>query len=278
MPAILWHLVVMRYLRRLALLAAALVCGGCFQMTTVVHLNGDGSGTIDHSMLITKAALAQIRQFSALAGGRGQTIDFVSEDQAKRMAETLGSGVSYISSEAINTPLGEGRNSKYAFADINTLRISPQPETPGGISVKTQAFSTDSNAITCSFARDPNGNAILKINLPELNLQSALGNANTGDARITQQLAMVRSLLAGARILIGVEPVGQLVKTTSPFVDGARVTLLDVNLDQVLANEALIAQVQAAKTPEETKAALSGVPGLRIALEREVTIEFTPPK
>jgi hypothetical protein len=277
MPAILWHLVVMRHLRRLALLGAALACAGCFQMTTIVHLNGDGSGTIDHSMLITKAALAQIRQFSAL-GGRGQTIDFVSEDQARKMAATLGPGVSYVSSDAINTPLGEGRNSKYAFADINTLRISSQPEVPGGISVKSQAFSTNSSTITCSFARDPNGNAILKINLPELNLQSALGNANTGDAGITQQLAMVRALLAGARILIGVEPAGQLVKTTSPFVDGSRVTLLDVNLDQVLANEALIAQVQAAKTPEEMKTALTGVPGLRLALEREVTIEFTPAK
>ena len=268
----------MRHLHPVALLCAVLCSGGCFQMTTIVHLNGDGSGTIDHSMLITNAALAQIRQFSALAGGRGQTIDFVSEDQARKMAETLGPGVSYVSSEAINTPLGEGRNAKYAFTDINTLRIKPQPDAPGGISVKTQAFSTDSSSITCSFARDPNGNAILTINLPELNLQSALGNANTGDAGIAQQLAMARALLAGARILIGVEPAGQLVKTNSPFVDGTRVTLLDVNLDQVLANETLIAKVKAASTPEETNAALSGVPGLRIALDREVTIEFTPAK
>ncbi len=89
---------------------------------------------------------------------------------------------------------------------------------------------------------------------------------------------MARALLAGARILIGVEPAGQVVRTTSPFVDGARVTLLDVNLDQALANQTLITQVQAAKTPEETKAALTGVPGLRIVLEREVTIEFTPAK
>lgn len=247
-------------------------------MTTVVHLNGDGSGTIDHSMLITKAALAQIRQFSALGGGRGQSIDFVSEDQAKRMAETLGPGVTYVSSDPIDTPLGEGRNAKYAFADINTLRISPQPAAPAGLSVKTSAFSTDSSTITCSFARDPGGNAVLKISLPELNLQSALGNANTGDAGISQQLAMARALLAGARVLIGVEPAGQLVRTTSPFVDGSRVVLLDVNLDQVLANEALIGRVQAAKTPEETKAALTGVPGLRIALDREVTIEFTAAK
>lgn len=247
-------------------------------MTTIVHLNGDGSGTIDHSMLIAKAALAQLRQLTMLAGGRGQSLDFVSETQAKQMAATLGEGVAYVSSEPIDTPLGEGRIAHYAFADINNLRINPQPQTPGGLSIKTQAFSTDAGTITAAFKREPGGNALLTIGFPELNLQSALGNANTGDAGIAQQLAMVRTLLAGARIVIGVEPAGTLVRTTSPFVDGPRVTLLDVNLDQVLANEALIAQIQAAKTPEETKAALTGVPGLRIVLDREVTIEFTPAK
>jgi hypothetical protein len=276
MAAILWHVVGMRQIQFALLVTASLLSGGCFQMTTIVHVNGDGSGTIDHSLLLTKAALAQLRQFSMLGGGRGGSIDFVSEAQARRMADTLGEGVSYVSSEAIDTPLGEGRNAKYAFTDINRVRISPQPPAPGGINVKTQAFSTDNGTITCSFSRDPNGTAVLRINLPELNLQSALGNANTGDAGIGQQLAMVRALLAGARVLIGVEPAGTLVKTSSPFVDGTRVTLLDVNLDQVLANEALIARVQAAKTPEETKAALTDVPGLRITLDREVTIEFTP--
>jgi hypothetical protein len=261
---------------RLAILCAAFLSGGCFQMTTIVHVNGDGSGTIDHSLMVTKAALAQLRQFSMLGGGRGQAIDFVSEEQARRMAGTLGTGVTYVSSEPLNTPFGEGRNARYAFTDINNLRISPQPATPGGISLKTQTFAGDNGTITCSFARDANGNGVLKINLPELNLQSALGNANTADAGIAQQLAMIRALLAGARVLIGVEPAGALVETTSPFVDGERVTLLDVNLDQVLANESLIARVQAAQTPEEVKAALTGVPGLRMVLDREVTITFTP--
>src|SRR5262245_37133877 len=99
MPAILWHLVVMRHLRLTALLCASFACGGCFQMTTIVQLKGDGSGTIEHSMLITKVALAQLRQLSMLGGGRGgQTIDFVSEDQAKKLADTLGAGVTYVSS------------------------------------------------------------------------------------------------------------------------------------------------------------------------------------
>jgi hypothetical protein len=256
-----------------AILLFAVSTAGCFQMTTVVKVNGDGSGTIDHTMLVTKAALAQLRNFSALGGGRGQQIDLTSEDQARSMADTLGPGVAYVSSQPIDTPLGEGRHALYAFRDISQVRISQQPRTDG-LPVKVDAGGD----ITCSMTRDPNGNAVLHINLPGLSLPPNLGNANAGNPGLAQQLALVRSLLAGARVSIGVEPAGELVKTSSPFVDGGHVTLLDVNLDQVLSNEALLARLQASQTPDEIKAALTDVPGLKMVLDREVTIEFTPAK
>ena len=120
---------------------------------------------------------------------------------------------------------------------------------------------------------------MLHINLPEISLPAGFGGASSaGSANFAQQMALVRSLLAGARVSIGVEPSGQLVKTTSPYVDGGHVTLLDVNLDQVLTNEALLAKLQGSTTPDEIKAALKDVPGLKITLDREVTIEFTPAK
>ncbi len=68
------------------------------------------------------------------------------------------------------------------------------------------------------------------------------------------------------------------MKTNSRFVDGARVTLLDLDLDQLLANETVFTKLQAADTPEAIKEALQDVPGLKIPLEREITIEFTPAK
>jgi len=40
----------------------------------------------------------------------------------------------------------------------------------------------------------------------------------------------------------------------------------------------VIAKLQAATTPDEVKAALMDLPGLKIPLDREVTIEFTPAK
>jgi hypothetical protein len=266
----------MRLLRLALVLAGGLSCTACFQMTTVVKINGDGSGTVDHRMLFTTAALRQIRQFAALGGGRGQTLDLVSEDQARAMAKSLGSGVTYVSSTPIDTPEGQGRLSTYAFTDISQIRISQQPDAPGGVTVRAQGLNTDSGTITCSLTHEANGNAVLHIALPEPSLPGA--DATGGNAAFAQQMPMLRSLLANARVSIVVEPSGHLVRTTSPFVDGERVTLLDVNLDELLGNEALMTKLQSARTADDLRAALKDAPGIRMVLDREVTIEFTPAK
>jgi hypothetical protein len=138
--------------------------------------------------------------------------------------------------------------------------------------------------ITCTLTHEPNGNAVVHINLPELELPDIGRLSASGDtppARNTallQQLAMARALLAGARLRIAMEPAGRLVHTNSPYVDGSQVTLLDVDLDQFLANEAVLARLQDAANPDEVRAALKDVPGLKMPLEREVMVEFTPVK
>jgi hypothetical protein len=252
------------------LLATALASAGCFQMTTIVHVNADGSGTIDHRMDISKAALAQVRQFAALGGSRGQNLDFTSEAQARETAAKLGPGVTYVSSEPINTEKAEGRATSYAFTDVSQIRISESPDAPAGLPVHTQS----SGSITCSITHEANGNSVLHINLPEPNFAGAIGTATDGQSQVSQQLAMIRMLLAGARVLIAVEPAGHLVRTSSPFVDGQRVTIIDVSLDDLLGNQALITRLQAAKTPEETRAALKDVPNAKLVLDHEITIEF----
>jgi len=259
---------------------AGVTAGGCFQMTTLVKVNGDGSGTIDHSMVLSKAALAQLRGMAGLTGRNDKAqIDFTSEDQARAMAGALGTGVTYLSSEPIDTASGQGRRSLYAFADISQLKISQQPEAPGDIRANGRAHGD----ITCTLTHEPNGNAVVHINLPEIELpdigrRSASGDTPSRNTALLQQFAMARALLAGARLQVAMEPAGRLVRTSSPYVEGSQVTLLDVDLDQLLGNEAVLIRLQEAANPEELRAALKDVPGLKMPLEREVTIEFTPAK
>ena len=255
------------------MLAVAIVSSGCFQMTTVMKVKGDGSGTIDHRMLFTRQALAQLKQFAALGGGGGrQAIDPTSEQQAQEMAATLGPGVSYVSSQPVSTPAGEGRDAVYAFTDVGQLRVSTQPAPPGGTAIQAGGLSTIGDTLTFSITHEPNGNAVVHINVPE----SSLVNSLSTNAAAPQQMAMIKSLLAGAHVSLAVEPDGTLVRTNSAYAEGPRVTLLDVDLDQVLKDDTLAERLQAARTPEELKTLLKGVPGLKLTLEKEITIEFTP--
>jgi hypothetical protein len=259
-------------LRTALVFAAALASSACFQMTTVLKVNTDGSGTIDHRMLYSTAALAQLRQFAALGGGRGQ-IDPLSEQQAREMAATIGPGVSYVTSTPINTPAGQGRESTYAFTDLTQLRISTQPAAPGGIAIKTPAFSTTAETVTFSLTREPGANPVLHIHVPEPNFLDALASPAAQG-----QIAMIKNALAGAHILLAAEPLGTVVKTSSPYADGQRVTLLEVDLDEVLKDETLLPRLQAAKSNDEARAILQNATGLKINLDRDITIEFTPAK
>jgi hypothetical protein len=87
---------------------------------------------------------------------------------------------------------------------------------------------------------------------------------------------MVRQIFAGMRVAIAIEPAGHLVKTSSPFVDGNQVTLVDVAFDQLLANDAAFSRLQTARSIEDVRAAMSEVPGLKVNLDPEITIAFTP--
>src|SRR5712692_6901981 len=129
-------------LRSGLVLAASLTLGGCFQSTTLVKINGDGSGTIEQTTLFTAAALVQMRQLASFGGGPSRRFDPLSEEQARTAAATLGPGVTYVSSAPIKTDGAEGRAAVYAFDDVSKLHVSQQPAVPGGLTIRTPALNT----------------------------------------------------------------------------------------------------------------------------------------
>jgi hypothetical protein len=257
---------------RIVLLAAALASTGCFRMTTTLKVKSDGSGTIDHQMIYATRSIAQMRSLAGLRGG-GPPVDPTSEDQARSLAAAIGPGVSYVSSTPLSTPFGPGRDAIYAFPDVTQLRISTQPAAPAGVSINTPALKTDAPPVTFSLTHDAPGGTTLHIHVPEPNFLDALGSKGAAS-----QIPMIKTLLAGAHVLLAVEPEGTVVRTSSPFVDGSRVTLLEVDIDEVLKDETLIARLQTATTQDEAKAAVRAAAGVKINLDREITAEFTPPR
>lgn len=261
-----------RSAKAFALFLLSVACSACFESTLVLRVSTDGTGTVQQQTIVKKAALSQLRSFSALGGGRA-TLDPLSEDQARALAATLGPGVTYVSSTAIKNDAGEGRDSLYSFTDVSQLRVSETPQPPGGITIKTDAISTDGPAITLSLSHEASGNVVLHIVIPPPALFDPNGRINPA---VIEQLQGLKAMLAGAHLLITMEPNGRFIRSSSPFVDGSRVTLLEVDVDRVLGDTTFVPRLQDAKSIDEVKAVVKATPGLKINLDPEVTIEFGP--
>lgn len=260
----------MRYLRFALLLAGAAMSSGCFQFSTVLTLKADGSGTIDQRLLFTQAAAAQLAQLASLGGG-GRDFDPLSEKQAREAATTMGQGVTYVSSTAIDTSEGVGRDIKYAFTNISQLSLNQSPPPPSGMPVAPRSANS-SDRVAFKLTRLADGHALLKIVVPPLPAVGG-GASPFPNSPSADQIAMLKPMLAGARLSIVIEPAGRLVRTSSPYVTGQRVTLVDVDVDSLLDDD-ILQRLQAARTPDETTTILKSVPGLKVNLGPEITIEF----
>ena len=84
---------------------------------------------------------------------------------------------------------------------------------------------------------------------------------------------MMKKLFDGLKVAIDVDVLGTIVKTNSPYVQGSRVTLLEMDFSQLLANEQLLSQIGEPGSIEEAKQMLKDVKGFKVNLDREVTIE-----
>ncbi|WP_224981593.1 hypothetical protein [Geomonas agri] len=121
-------------LRLLITCFALMLLTGCFQVTTVVRVNRDGSGTVEETVFISKKVVAQIEEmFRSLksaggkvqgAGGKDNPFDLFEPDQLKGRANSMGKGVSYLSGERVENKDFKGYVARYAFRDINTLQLS----------------------------------------------------------------------------------------------------------------------------------------------------------
>jgi hypothetical protein len=241
-------------------------------------VKADGSGTIEQRTLVSDAAMDQLRAFTILGGGNAGDVDPVSEDQARSLATAIGPGVTYVSSSPIKGDRATGREAVYAFTDVTQLRISEQPQMPAGVNLRGQGINVAGEPITFALSTEPSGNSVLRILVPQLGALS-LGAANRPiSVPSPEQIEMFKQLLAGARLSVALEPNGTLVKTSSPYVDGPRVTLIDIDIDQAAKDTAALAKLQSVTTLEEAKAVIAGVPGLKLNLDPEITVEFTPAK
>lgn len=255
----------------------ATLCTGCIRSATVINVKADGSGTVEQTMLVNLGLMKGM--LGGLGGQSTPAPGALNDADLKRTAARMGEGVTYVSAEPVKSPDGfEGSKAIYAFTDVTKLRVDQDPNlsgsTTGGISTPPK----DSNPVTFAFDKAGGVNT-LTVSLKDEPKADAKTPAPTGgpDMDNPQMMEMMKSMFKGFKVSIDVVVAGAIVKTNADHVAGSRVTLLEMDMETLLKDEAKLKELQKVLGPgasvSELKPYLKDVKGLKIN-DPVVTIAF----
>lgn len=262
---------------------AVAALSGCIQSSTLIKMKPDGSGTIEQTMTMNADAIAQFSALAAMSDDKnkshsGSIDDLFSDKDARAAAAKMGQGVTFVSSQKIDTPDHKGLKAVYAFTDIRKISVE-EMASPSSVSDAGGAGPSPKDPpMTFRFDQLPGGHALLTV------LQSGLAKPGNGapaskpdasvDPKMAEQgFAMMKAFMKGLKIEIAVQ-VPHIIKTSSQYVDGGTVTLLSMDFDKVLADPVMADRLNKASTLSDTKALLKDFPGVKVNLDPQVTIEF----
>ena len=259
----------MRSLRLFAVLVAAVSLTACLNSTTLVKLKPDGSGTVEQTTLMNVAALKGMMP----PGAQGQMNQgpMMNKADLERTAERMGKGVRLVSTEPIKGANGfEGTRAIFSFDDINQIQISQDPNAGNDM-----GGGTSESPVKFTFTKNPGGTSTLTININDRQAADAAKEkpemperTDMPDLTNPMMMNMIKTMFDGFKISIDLEVVGSIVKTNADYVSGSRLTLLEMDMAALLADEAKLRALQGKIGPgasfSEVKPYLKDIKGIKI--------------
>jgi hypothetical protein len=260
----------MNGLRVVVLIGLGLAASGCINSASLITIKPNGSGTLEQTMLVNMAALKGL--MAGMGGQTKQSGGVLNEAEFKRAAERM--GVRPVSLTPLTEGGFEGAKAIYAFDDITTVRVDQDPQ-PAGASAAVSSRSP----IKFGLARQ-GATSVLTITVDEKAADSATARAQDAPSLDTidpAMMQMIKTMFDGFRILIDVEVDGTIVKTNADYVTGSRITLLEVDMAGVLADEAKLKTLQSKVRPgasiSELRPYLKDIKGVKVN-HPSITIEY----
>ena len=202
----------------------------------------------------------------------GQAPNVVNKADLERTAARMGKGVRLLSAEPTKDANGfEGVKAIFEFDDINQVQVSQDPNMSGS--------SSDARLSTEPTADDPvkfkltrtGGTSVLTINFTDKPGGGGDKPAQAGDMpdlTNPMMMGMIKNMFQGFKINIDLEVLGSIVKTNAEYVDGPRITLLEMDMESLLADEAKFKALQGKLGPDaslsEVKPYLKDIKGIKI--------------
>jgi len=229
----------------------------------VVNVNKDGSGTVVETMVINMPP-----ELAALAGDQDPIADLMKKANQDKRAKDM--NATYVDSEKF-APKGGGKGLKstFKFDDISKLKLNAD----GGLSNMnpdpTAEKPGDDQAIKFGFTKGATSK--LTIKTPPMN------SPGDDDEKIDpQQFAMMSQFMKGMRVRLTVKPDGKITKTDATHNDDGVITLVDMEMDKLLADQKKFEAFTKLSKEQDRKKVASKLKELDIKAEakEEISVEF----
>jgi len=266
---------------------AALVAAGCLNASTLIRVTPSGSGTVEQTLLFNPKNIENAFAGMGLkpSGGSKDPQDkWAKADKAEleQRARALGEGVTLVSVTPVKLPSGyEGATVKFAFDDITRLGtedfLLPGPAREG-----KEGGAVD--AIVFAMTKGEGGTSVLTATFNDKPGKSSARSGKTGkagksgpDTSDPEVQQMMKALFKGFRISMDLEVVGQIVQTDADYVVGKRITLAELDLEQLIRETKKMEAIDKMLGPDASIAKmrpfLKNMKGLKIN-KPVVTVEF----
>ena len=258
---------------------AALTLAGCISVETTVKLNRDGSGQIIEKIGI---GMDMAGMMAGLQNEGGGTKPFTKEQFASEV-KRLGEGVRFVSVDESQSGAMKYFTVVYAFDDINKISID---QNQGNAMPSGGGRDSDNKEEPVKFEFSAGDDySTLKIRMPER--ETDFGESDSDDEDSSDEMEtppgmeqagaeMMKMMLKGMHFAVKIEFNGEIVETNASNVDGATVTLLEMQFDAIMDDAEKLNALNAKKPKgiEEVKELLKDVEGLKFEFQEEVEVRF----
>ena len=261
----------MRSVGFVGVVVATLGLTACLNSTTLVKLKPDGSGTVEQSTLMNLAALKGMMPGSEKQLNQGPMMN---RADLERTAQRMGKGVKLVSTEPLKGANGfEGTKAIFSFEDINEIQISQDPNLSGSSDGVISAAGKSESPVKFTFTRNPGGTSTLTINLNDRPVGGTPRDkepppGDMPDLTNPMMMNMIKTMFDGFKINIGLEVMGSIVKTNAEYVSGPQITLLEMDVAQLFADQDKLKALQGKIGPgasfSEVKPYLKDIKGIKI--------------
>jgi hypothetical protein len=200
----------------------------------------------------------------------GVDVQLFGEEQARKLASSM--GVQFVSGEAFTANGSEGYRAHYAFDDIRKVQLNADEATPAPMA--DAGAGAERPPFTFGFAR--NGEtSVLTIQMPQRDggmpagLPQLPGAAGNNPQENAQAMAMMAMMMRGLFVDVSLAVEGKVVQSTEPL-DGSKLTLLQLDMDQLLSADGALQKLQQLKDPK----ALKDLPGVKMVTAPVIKVEF----